>query len=60
MSEAAVIIKKGEGRTIKAGYLTMKSTGFPVLLKMGILLKYMILMVILWDMDSSIQNPKLR
>ena len=51
MGDTAVILKKGKRTDGKirgeCGYLTMKSIKFPVLLRMGILLKYMILTDIL-------------
>lgn len=57
---ACVRIKKGTGRTLKAGgagSMTMRSTLFPVILKMATWSLWKILTAILWDMALSIQAP---
>lgn len=61
MSYAVVTLKKGEGRTLKAGgpgYLIMRSRVSPEDLTTVQLCWYTTLMAIPWDGDSSIRIPR--
>lgn len=61
MSLAVVTLKKGEGRTLKAGgagFLTTRSQTFSVPMKTEISFWCMILTVIPWDAALSMNIPK--
>lgn len=60
--KAVVNLRKGEGRTIKAGGLWIFDNEIESVMgsgKMAILSSYVISMDIRWDEDSSIGNQKL-